>query len=229
MRKPTLLALAFLTLIAPQVRAGANHNGTLVWHLDSTVAYTTDLDYYCGASGIACGTDLSGCDNGYDHQDDCRERIGSLNPTGPPDTGTYVASVLAAFPEGSCPELKAASFGLGDYDTGNVTFVDYGPCASVELNTAGWPGPNEGTAVTFSNVVRSQLIEIYWFAAYAYYTDRDGSLPLTGGPDGEGFFSDDSDPVVHDPIVGFSTLGLKGDRLQRTSDWLRCNGGVLSE
>lgn len=190
-------------------QAGPNAGGTLVWHLDPTVVYTSDVTDYCGLSGIACERDFNGCGNGYDFGSDCQAQHGNLNPTGPNDGGTYVASVLAAFPEGSCPRLSGITFGFAAYDEEAVAIVAWGACGDFELATLNWPGQFEGTAVTWSSAVVSQLVEVYWFAAYSYGGEG-VSLPLAPHPTQDGSFADDAMPSFLDPIAGYSTLGLGG-------------------
>ena len=205
------LSLLLLCGFSAGAMAGPNAGGTLVWHLDPTVIYTTDTTDYCGLSGIACQRDYNGCENGYDYEEDCQTlNFSQLNPTGPADGGTYVASILAAFPEGSCPRLAGVTFGFSTYNTDNIIFEAFGYCGDFELPTGSWPGELEGTAVTFSSAVVSQLVELYWFAAYAYYGDQDGSLALAPHPSQGGSFADDSIPSILDPIMGYSTLGLNG-------------------
>ncbi|MCA9758888.1 MAG: hypothetical protein KDA27_24045 [Candidatus Eisenbacteria bacterium] len=204
------LTLTLLCWAAVGAQAGPNEGGTLVWHLDPTIEYTSDISNYCGLSGVACQWDFDGCDNGYNYEGECQPQIGALNPTGPADATTYVAAVLAAFPEGSCPRVSGVTFGFATYDDTNVFIVNQGACGDFELPTNNWPGQFEGTAVTWSAPIVSQLVEIYWFAAYAYYADRDGSLTLAAHPTQGGKFADDSVPSVLDDIAGFSTLGLNG-------------------
>ena len=204
------ISMMLLCAAATGVMAGPNEGGTLVWHLDPSVVYTDGITDYCGVSGIACERDVNGCDDGYDFEADCRPKFDQLNPTGPSDDGTYVMSVLAAFPEGSCPRLAGVTFGLGEYDDTNINLVDFGACGDFELPTGAWPAPFEGTAVTFNPAIVSQLVELYWFAAYSYYAESDGSLPLAGHPAQGADFADDSIPSLVDPVSGFSTLGLNG-------------------
>lgn len=84
------------------------------------------------------------------------------------------------------------SFGFGDYDADAFTFAVAQPCfpnLGFELPTAGWPGPNEGTAFAAAGEPwHGNWLPVYAFAGYAYGGDparpatviRLGPDPATG-------------------------------------------------
>jgi hypothetical protein len=121
---------------------------------------------------------------------------------------TIVLSIFAAFPSAATPRLAAAAFGW-TYDESVLSIVDWGPCASFEISTDGWPAPGQGTAVSWGsdNVQTSSLIEVYWAAAYDYY-GVPATLQLIRNPLGNGDFVDDSIPALDDEIVAFGSFGF---------------------
>lgn len=89
--------------------------------------------------------------------------------------------VLAAWTESK--EWCGTEFGFGPYDPNIYGFIEWGPCSpggNLEIPTDDWPGPNEGTALTTTDVPWSgNLVPVYYFAGYAYYT---GIIPLGPNP-----------------------------------------------
>ena len=77
-------------------------------------------------------------------------------------------------------------FGLGEYDARVFEFSEYGPCYSeggYELPTAGWPGPNEGTAITVGTGHWSGNFQaVYYFGGYAYSHYGAEIIPLSVNP-----------------------------------------------
>ncbi len=89
--------------------------------------------------------------------------------------------VLAAWDEEK--EWCGTEFGLGDYDPAAFVITDYGPCwpeGGLEIPTASWPGPEEGTAIVVTGEPwEGNLVPVYWFAGYAY---EEGLIPLAVDP-----------------------------------------------
>ncbi len=94
---------------------------------------------------------------------------------------TSVWCVLAAWDESK--EWCGTEFGFGEYDPDIYLFLDHGPCFPVDgldIPTAGWPGPNAGTALTTTTTHWSgNFVPVYWFAGYAY---QEGVIPLAADP-----------------------------------------------
>jgi hypothetical protein len=110
--------------------------------------------------------------------------------------------------------LGGASFGFGDYDGSKLQFVAYGASndGNLEVTTGRWPGPESGTAILFTQgrEPRTTVVELYWFASYAY-----GAVvvPLTNQPDNPGgqftaYDSADEDFADDFGAMGFGTPGI---------------------
>lgn len=183
--KKFLMVVAALASLGTVALAGPNAGGT-IFATDANLVYTTDITNYCGL-----GTIPATCD-GADLQ---------VNPGGQ----NVVWKVFAAFPQNSSPRLKAVAFGVS-YDAGNILVNAFGPCPEFELAGAGWPAPNTGTSVVWTNVQTGLLTEAYWFAGYNYYGA--GTFNLIGNPDQGGNFADDSVPSILDPIAAYGSLGF---------------------
>jgi hypothetical protein len=148
-----------IALLAPcalrEALAGPHANGVLLPHLNPSIEYTSTMPSYEGMSGLQ----------------DCREAIvqGRVDAE-----RAQVWFVMASFAYSPGPvELATAAFGFGAYNRSRIEIVAYGACNDgyLEMPTDGWPGPNEGTAILFfvpDNVQRSEVVELYWFASYAY-------------------------------------------------------------
>lgn len=104
------------------------------------------------------------------------------------DVSGYVGCtwfVLAAWEEEK--EWCGVEFGLGAFDARVFGFADHGPCfpqTGVELPTAGWPGPNEGTALATEGVPwLGNYMPVYYFGGYAYSYYGPGTIPLDVNPE----------------------------------------------
>ncbi len=92
--------------------------------------------------------------------------------------------VLAAWQEDKT--WCAVEFGFGNYTKANFEMVEYGPCfpvhgSGLELPTPGWPGPNEGTAITRTGTAwTGNWRAVYYFVGYAY--DGVEMIPLSIDP-----------------------------------------------
>jgi hypothetical protein len=183
--KKVLLAAAALACFGGTALAGTNANGTLIVSLADGVVYTTDILDYCGATGLqACGDAITRTDG----------------------ADIAVLGVLGAFADGATPRVAGVTFG---WTYSDVTLVAWGHCGDFELGTDTWPASGEGTAVTWAVAQTSQLIDIYWVAAYSYYGG--GILGLGINPSQGADFADDSIPSVLDPIEGFGSFGFGVD------------------
>jgi hypothetical protein len=181
-----------LVLGAASAGAGPHANGVLLTHLNSNIEYTTSTPSYAGESDL----------------DDCREAVCE---------GSVVADraqvwfVIASFAKSPGPvDLAGVEFGFANFSAGDVSFVGYGACnedAGYEIPTDRWPGPREGTSITFTIAPRhEELVEIYWFATYIYDVV---SIELTVRPLTEvAVFSDPSIPQQVDDVADFGILGF---------------------
>ncbi len=79
--------------------------------------------------------------------------------------------VIAAWPSED-KEWCGTEFGLADYDGYAFSFVEAFPCfpdEGLEIPTADWPGPLEGTAfVTTTAPWMGNWVPVYFFGGYAY-------------------------------------------------------------
>lgn len=174
--------------MAPKARAGANADGVLLLHAATSVTYTTDTLDYCGQSGLT----------------DCSEAIVTL--AADPATVT-VFYLIAAFPEFVTPQLTGVNFGL-TYSTADFVLLDSGLCADQEFPTSGWPDTGTGNAVLWIPTRTDHLIEVYWFAGYAYSEFVTTTVAIGEHPDHGLNFSDDSVPAVLDPVYDTGQLGF---------------------
>lgn len=105
----------------------------------------------------------------------------SQNPS-VPAVGPSVWFVLSAWWEEK--SWCGTFFGFGDYSPEICEFANWAPCAPgqyLEIPSAGWPGPGEGTAfVTIGAPWMGNFVPVYYFAAYAY---GPGQVPLSTNPD----------------------------------------------
>ncbi len=179
------LALLLCSAIAGRAFAGPNAGGTLLMHANPSLIFTTSTSNYCGQSG------LTTCEAATTHL--------------PQSTTPTLWFVVAAFPEFSQPHVTGVSFGLGDYDPTAISMLGHGSCANFEADTQDWPGPNTGTSLSWSSPRGERLIELYWFAGYAY---TEATLALGPHPTFGGYFVDNSPSPVSDAIAGYSSLGF---------------------
>jgi hypothetical protein len=106
-----------------------------------------------------------------------------LNPDACPDpSGVEWYLIVAVAPPG-VEELAftTITFGLGDYIDSACYVARFGPCfqelGPVQIPSAGWPGPNSGTSVTWApECLTGGLVPVYYFGFYVYYGG--GTVPL---------------------------------------------------
>ena len=136
----------------------------------------------------------------------CQEQVNRIDTFEP-----VLWFVLAAWEEEK--EWCGTEFGFGEFGSGVFAFVDYGPCFpedGLEIPTAHWPGPNEGTAfVTTGRAWRGNFRPVYYFAGYAY---AEGVIPLSVDPPTDfGGTSNCQTPPEAWAAVGFGGMGLFRD------------------
>ncbi len=118
------------------------------------------------------------CQEYWDHYriEDCEDQVNRIETTEP-----VIWFILAAWAEEK--EWCGTEFGLGEYDPSTFSFTDHGPCwpeDGLEIPTASWPGPGEGTAIVTTGAHwEGNLVPVYYFAGYAY---EEGLLPLAVDP-----------------------------------------------
>ena len=141
-------------------------DGVFIAHAPSGLEYTSSppTGSWCGAYA------------GYAPIDSCSEQINRIDSQAP-----VVWYVLAAW-SGS-KQWCGTEFGLGDYDAENFAIWEHGACfpsSGISIPTSGWPGPNEGIALSTTDVNWSgNFVPVYWFAGYAYGEDV---IPLAADP-----------------------------------------------
>lgn len=180
--------IAALTMGIAVAQAGPNRWGVLVLS-ESPSVFTTDTPDFCGTLGVEACDDIT------------------VRHDGP---STVLLNVLAAFPYGSSPRLSGVVFGLA-YDAAAVFLPAFGSCGDFELPSTNWPGPYEGTAVTWNEAQTTILVEVYWIAAYNYYSPGPQTLALIPHPNQGGLFADDDVPSNIDPIRSFGVFGFDTD------------------
>ncbi len=108
--------------------------------------------------------------------EDCEEQVNRI------DTEDEVIwFVLAAWDEEK--EWCGTEFGFGEYDSTAFVITGFSPCwpaDGLEIPTAAWPGPEEGTAIVVtSDPWEGNFVPVYWFSGYAY---EEGLIPLAKDP-----------------------------------------------
>jgi len=118
--------------------------------------------------------------------------------------------VIAAWTESKT--WCGTEFGFGTYDPAIYEFLEYGGCIpnDLSISTDGWPGPNEGTAVTATDVQWDGNFQaVYYFMGYAYY---EGQIPLDVDPDPSfGGFGNCATPSETWVAADYGAMGLFQD------------------
>jgi predicted outer membrane repeat protein len=127
---------------------------------------------------------------------------------------TVVWYVLAAWdtPQRFC----GVDFGFGTYNPDVFIFTHAGPCfpdAGLQIPSGGWPGPEEGVAVTATSTSwYGNYVPVYWFAGYSY---TPGQIPFSVNPiTGDASFGSCSAPVIGYDISCLGTLGVNTDGVE---------------
>lgn len=168
-----------LTTARPAMSA-TNSGGVLTFHVESSALYSTDQDYRAVALPTLCS-----------------ELRSSLADPGE----SAVAYVVAAFPDGVRRDLTSVSFSL-EYDDPDVVLLDWGSFGEFEIAESGWPASGSGTAVTWEQSQRTQIVPVYWIAVGLYYSAT-ATIAV-----GAATFSDSSIPSVLDPAAALGVLGF---------------------
>lgn len=197
MRK-VLLAIALLGLVgsaaatAPEDNLG---NGALIAHCPVPNIYTPGGDYCALYEPIAIF--------------DCADQNNILVTTGYYDRNVFY--LLAQW--GETKYLGAAQFGFADYPP-NFFFTNSGACIPpdgqlTEFSSSGWPGPNEGTAITAGVPWVGDFIPLYFFEGYGYgaFVIPTGVNPDTGLAE----YANTEVPGVAYPIVYLGGMGVNMD------------------
>jgi hypothetical protein len=108
--------------------------------------------------------------------EDCEDQVNRI------DTGNQVIwFVLAAWDEDK--EWCGTEFGFGEYDSDTFVITDFSPCwpeNGLEIPTASWPGPGEGTAIVTTGAPwEGNFVPVYRFTGLAY---EEGLIPLAADP-----------------------------------------------
>ena len=172
--------------------AGPNEGGTLILHANPSLVFTSDIQDYCGMSAL----------------DSCAAAVTSVEW----DPGKRIVfHVIAAFPVGSSPRLKALSFGI-DFDSTKFVLAARGTCADFEIPDGRWPTPGSGTSQSWTTGTQTGLLtEAYWIVGYAYSeqeTADSTSVALIPHPVQHGVFVDDAFPSEVDTIAAYGRLGF---------------------
>jgi hypothetical protein len=172
--------------------AGPNEGGTLILHANPSLAFTIDIQDYCGLAAL----------------DSCSAAVTSV----PWDLEKRVVfHVLAAFPPGSQPRLRGLAFGI-DFDSTKFILAGHKTCADFEIPNGGWPGPGSGTGQSWTTATQTGLLtECYWFVGYNYsatYAADSTTFSLIPHPLQGGVFVDDAEPAAVDTIAGYGRLGF---------------------
>lgn len=116
--------------------------------------------------------------NGF-HITDCEHQVNRIDTT-----REVIWFVLAAWDEEK--HWCGTEFGLGEYDPAAFAFTHFGPCwpdEGLEIPTASWPGPEQGTAIVTTGAHwTGNFVPVYSFCGYAYEPDciGIGPNPATG-------------------------------------------------
>lgn len=185
-----ILAIAFLSW-SPSL-AGPNHELTLTVH--------GNVEGFGSHDGDPCGWPLP---------ETCRETVPGMAQTD--NNGIEWFRVLAARDQPLA--FSDIVFGLGDYNPSECYIGYYGPCqgylSPLEIPSAGWPGPNSGTSISWApNCLEGDLVPVYYFGVYVY---SPGIIPLGDfHPSLPAAVRSCDDPPVEDPIAGFGSFGCGG-------------------
>ena len=210
----TILVLVLMAglWVVPTAVAGPNVGGVLLLHTDNTIAFTTDEDYR-GLSGpyTPCSDNVIGeCPDPPFDGCGC-DWVSSTLVTAStrPLTEASVVWLLAAFPPENCAEVVGVSFGITWPNQGDLTIGVAGNSADFEVPQTGWPGRDLGNAIVFATPQYGEVIELYWFAIYAYY---ETTMTLRGNPTqgDRAEFGDNSTPSQTDEVAGFGSMGFGG-------------------
>jgi hypothetical protein len=215
--KRLLLATAVLAMSAGVAFAGSNPGVLLFAHGDLGGVATTD---------DPCGFCPTTCEELQTHA------------TATPWNGMYWYLAVVVSPPENSPNINTVTFGLGSWDTGlGYVYLYWGPCTSFvvsELSTANWPGPDEGTSVTWAPECHYEyILPVYYFQIYA----GGGSppvIPLGPHPVQGGEVVDCASPPAADTFAGYGAFeGTNPECPGAQPEWGACcvdmNGDMNKE
>jgi hypothetical protein len=180
-----LLAMAILAITAGVAFAGPNA-GVILSVQGNALGVETEGDV-CGAIALPAT---------------CEELVTGATP----DLGGiswYLAVVVS--PAANTPNFNTVVFGLDTFNMAD-NYISYtGACVTgaLEISTAGWPGPGEGTAVSWApGCLYGYMEPVYYFGTYNY----GGMIPLGVHPVQGGVVVDCSADPQEDPFEGFGVM-----------------------
>jgi hypothetical protein len=156
--------------------------------------------------------------------DSCSEQNNRIDTQG--DHSVWF--VLAAWSEPK--EWRGVEFGFAAYDSTICALTSWGPCfpdgGGLEIPTAGWPGPNDGTTLTASGAPWSgNFLPVYYFVSYAYYA---GEIPLGVHPvTGFGGTANGETPPQAWAAAAFGSMGILEDGVSACPEELDQGQGGL--
>ncbi|MBU2690734.1 MAG: hypothetical protein KJ970_07375 [Candidatus Eisenbacteria bacterium] len=116
----------------------------------------------------------------------------------------YLAVVVS--PPENTPNFSTVVFGLGDFNMAENYIAFTGSCVhgALEVTTAGWPGPGEGTAMSWApDCLYGYMEPVYYFGTYNY---NDGVIPLGVHPVQGGVVVNCSEDPEMDSFEGFGAM-----------------------
>ncbi len=166
---PGAAAVIVLATCGARAQFGPHANAVLIPHLQPGIEYSAG-EIYSGQSTL--------------------RRCADAIVSGPYDSGEEVEARVfyLILSVENCPGPRGfggIEFGFEQYDQSAIEITSHGyycpPRAEIlVIPTAGWPGPNEGVAITYGGDQRDRIrtetiLELAWFAAYVYGAE---TLPL---------------------------------------------------
>jgi hypothetical protein len=140
--------------------------GVFIAHHDPNIVYCVPPEGWC--QHYIDGYAINNCDDQNPSIMTTEERVWFL---------------LSAWPEDKV--WCGTEFGLGEYNYYLFIFTSWGPCSpggNLEIPTAYWPGPNEGTAIVTTDLAwQGNWEPVYYFTGYYYYYGP-GQIPVDVDP-----------------------------------------------
>ncbi len=143
------------------------------------------------------------------------QSLAEVNVQLPYNTERAFWYVLAAW-ESEDKTWCGVEFGLGDYDEAIYSIADAGACAPseyLEIPTAGWPGPNQGTAFVTTGETHwsGNWVPVYWFFGYVDpIPGGSTTIPITVNPPTGYCQFCSCPPLPHTYAVGLEQRGVLG-------------------
>jgi len=191
--KKLLLTALILVCTASLAAAdrGVNAGGALVIH-GSAEGLT-----FCGDAQNA---ELPGA---------CEDFVTRIDRSGGPFANTFSWMLVAVFPEGSSPELRAAVFGIEWTGlSGNPTVIN---CGDFMIGTGDWPASGSGVGMTWDYAEYGLITPVMQFEGYNYGGNQGYFTIIDHPSQGAPVFGDDSIPTQEDPVEYIGVLGFFQD------------------